>query len=107
MTEVRIDARVGGIFFVWRMRDGSDMTLNGQFTRLEPDRIDVVELYLPDWSQGETHARSAFRAEGEATTLTMTIDYVDGPTRDIVMHSGYAPALQTALDRLAAPLAVE
>lgn len=83
------------------------MTLNGQFTRLEPDRIDVVELYLPDWSQGETHVRTDLRAEEEATILTMTIDYVDGPTRDIVLNSGYAPALQTALDRLAAPLAAE
>jgi len=105
LTEARIDARVGGGFFlVWRMRDGSEMTLNGQFTRLDPDAIEQVELFFPDWTNGETHVRTEFHDEGGGTLLSMAIHYVDGPTRDGVMHSGYGPGLETALDRLAALL---
>jgi uncharacterized protein YndB with AHSA1/START domain/uncharacterized protein YciI len=76
-TKFSIDLRPGGR---WRTdgrgTDGSDFHVEGEVLEVDPPRR-LVQTWKPSWEPGP------------ATTITYTLDAVDGGTRVTVRHSGF------------------
>lgn len=101
VTECRIEPKPEGtLFYRWKMRDGSDMTLTGHFDKVSDGCIVHHELFEPDWTGGEARVKTEFLEQDGRTMLRMTITYADPATRDKVLASGMAAGMQAAYDRL-------
>jgi len=105
LEDCRMDARPqGGFRYVWRMRDGTRITLTGTITRLDPDRIAHTEVFDPDWTGGPTDVVTTFHESGGRTVVTVTITYSAPPARDQVFASGMGEGMAGSYDLLDALL---
>jgi len=77
-TEWTIDLREGGAWdAAGRSADGSRFSVGGRVLEVDPPRK-LVQTWKPDWD------------EGKETTVTYTLDPVEGGTRVTVRHEGFA-----------------
>jgi uncharacterized protein YndB with AHSA1/START domain len=96
-----IDARPGGRFrYVWRMQDGSRITLTGQIDQIDADRISHTELFEPDWTGGPATVVTTFAETAGRTTVEVRITYSATPARDQVLASGMGEGMAGSYDRL-------
>jgi uncharacterized protein YndB with AHSA1/START domain len=105
-----VDLRVGGGYrFVWRLLEGDEMGLRGEYREIDPP----VRLVSTEQFEG-----AEFEAMGGVAMNTMTLDERDGRTRmtltgvyesrearDAVLRSGMETGASESFDRLAELLA--
>ena len=103
LAECAIDLRVGGHWrYLVRGDDGSEMVLQGYFREVEPPALLVTtevfgEEYIVDV---ESIASARFDESDGRTTLTITVRYPTGATRDQMALSGMAEGMGQGYERL-------
>ena len=106
MPVCEIDLRVGGSFrYVWRHPGKDDIEVVGTYRELAPPaRIVHTEVFVPDWTEGETLVTTTFEEDAGVTTMTMVIAYASRAVRDRVLESGMADGMEAGYQRLSAML---
>jgi uncharacterized protein YndB with AHSA1/START domain len=97
------DFRTGGKYrYVWRNEtDGSEMGMGGVYREIvAPERIVVTEVFDEAWYPGEAVDTIVLVEQNGTTTLTQTILYNSGETRDAVLKSPMQTGMAASYDRL-------
>jgi uncharacterized protein YndB with AHSA1/START domain len=98
-----IDLRAGGKYrYVWRNdSDGREMGMGGIYREVvPPERIVTTEKFDDEWYPGEAVETIVLTERDGKTTLTQTILYNSGETRDAVLKSPMQSGLVVSYDRL-------
>jgi uncharacterized protein YndB with AHSA1/START domain len=105
MPLCEVDLRSGGVWrFVWRSREGREMSMQGIYREVEPPgRMIFTETWGGDWPP--TLNTLILEEEGERTRLTYTVEYVSTGARAAAFSTGMSEGMTQSLDRLAAHLA--
>jgi uncharacterized protein YndB with AHSA1/START domain len=100
MPVCEIDLRPGGRWrYVYRMPDGSEMTLQGTFREVTPpERVVHTETWGPEWP--ETVNTLALTEIGGQTTITITLLYPSQEARDAALQSGMKDGMEQGFARL-------
>ena len=108
MPVCEMDLRVGGKWrFVYRMADGTEMTLQGAYREIVPmERMVSTESWGPEWPETVNTLELA-ESQG-VTTMTLTVLYPSKEARDAALASGMKEGMDkgfTKLEQLLASLA--
>ena len=97
-----IDLKAGGTYrYVWRKAGENDMGMGGTFREIvAPERIVVTEKFDKSWYPGEAVVTTVFVADGDVTTVTITIRYESQEARDTARRSGMDRGMAAGYDRL-------
>ena len=104
MPVCEIDLRVGGTYrYVWRRdRDGTEMVMGGVYREIvAPERIVATEQFDEPWYPGEAVGTLVLVEHGGRTTVTQTMLYESGETRDAILTSQMEQGVAMSYDRLA------
>jgi uncharacterized protein YndB with AHSA1/START domain len=101
-----IDLRVGGDYrFVWRMREGGEMGMHGNYREvLINERLVCTENFEPPYDEvmgGEAVTTMSFLEREGRTTLTATTRYKSREARDGAIATGMEEGAAETYDRLA------
>ncbi len=101
MVLCQSDPRPGGIRrFVWRHQDGTEMGVRGVYHEVTPpDGLVCTESF--DGGPGGTLNTLRLVEQGGQTTITSTIRYPDGQTRDAALATNMRAGFNESLTRLA------
>jgi uncharacterized protein YndB with AHSA1/START domain len=102
MPICEMDLRVGGKYrYVWRHKDGEEMSASGVFRELAaPERIVHTETFDPSWYAGECVITTTMTEQGGKTMLTVTLQYDSAKTRDAVLKSEMKRGVSASYNRL-------
>lgn len=97
-----IDLRVGGkLRYVWRMPDGNEMGMSGEYREVSPpERIVHTELFDEDWTGGETFVTNEFTEHNGRTRVTITVQYSSREARDAALQTPMAEGMEMGYVRL-------
>ena len=100
-----VDLRVGGAWhFGWRMGDGCEMEMRGEYREVSPpERLVTTESWGGDWP--ETLNTIVLSEEDGRTTVTQTTLFPSKEARDAALGTGMESGMTASFDRLAAYLA--
>jgi uncharacterized protein YndB with AHSA1/START domain len=99
MPVCEIDLKVGGTWrYVWRNEEnGREFGMHGVYREIDrPERIVHTEFF----GEGESLVTSSITAEGDTTTLTMTMRFASRAERDAALETGMADGVAVGYDRL-------
>jgi uncharacterized protein YndB with AHSA1/START domain len=104
MPVCEIDLRPGGKWrWVWRMTDGTEMEMNGEYREVvAPERLVNTESWGGDWP--ETVNTVVFTEEGGRTRTVSTVVYPSKEARDAAMKTGMEDGWGHSYERLDAYL---
>ena len=102
MPVCEIDPRVGGIYrYVWRNKDGREMSMGGKFTEIVPnERVVHTEHFDDPWYEGESLNTWVLTERAGRTTLAVTMRYETKAIRDEVLGTGMERGVGVSYDRL-------
>jgi uncharacterized protein YndB with AHSA1/START domain len=105
MPVCEIDLRPGGAWrYVYRMADGTEMTLQGVYREVAPpERVVSTESWGPEWP--ETVNTMVLTEAAGRTTITLTIRYPSPEARDAALRSGMKEGMDQGFARLDALVA--
>lgn len=100
-----VDLRVGGSYrFVWRLREGGEMSMGGVYREVVPnERIVATENFDPPYDDvmgGEAVTTTSFEERDGVTTLTSTTRYRSREARDGAVATGMAEGAAESYDLL-------
>jgi len=97
-----IDLRPGGrLRYVWRLRDGPEMGMSGEYREVvRPERFVHTELFDEDWTGGEAILTAELTEQEGRTTITMTVEYASAEARDAVLETGMQGGMASSFDAL-------
>ncbi len=100
MPVCEIDLRPGGRWrYVYRMPDGSEMTLQGTFREVTPpERVVHTETWGPEWP--ETVNTLVLTETGGQTAISITVLYPSQEARDAALQSGMKDGMEQGFARL-------
>ena len=100
MPVCEIDLRPGGRWrYVYRMPDGSEMTLQGTFREVvPPERVVHTETWGPEWP--ETVNTLVLAETGGQTAISITVLYPSQEARDAALQSGMKDGMEQGFARL-------
>jgi uncharacterized protein YndB with AHSA1/START domain len=105
MTVCEVDLRVGGAWrYVWRLREGGEMGMHGEYQEVEPpDRLVTTEAfaepYFEEMGSGTINTFT-FEERDRKTKLTVTTLYKSRAQRDAVLGSGMESGVGESYERL-------
>jgi uncharacterized protein YndB with AHSA1/START domain len=104
MPVCEIDLRVGGSYrYVWRHTDGKEMGMGGVYREIEiPERVVATEKFDEAWYPGAAVGTLVLLEQAGKTTVTQTVLYDSGQTRDAVLKSPMERGVAASYDRLEA-----
>ena len=102
MPVCEIDLRVGGSYrYVWRHTDGMEMGMGGIYREIQvPERVVATEKFDEAWYPGEAVGTLVLVEQAGKTTVTQTLLYDSGQTRDAVLKSPMESGVAASYDRL-------
>ena len=105
MPVCEIDLRQGGKWhFVWRLADGTEMAMRGEYKEITPpERLVSSESWGGNWP--DTLNTLTLSEEDGKTRVSVSILYPSKETRDAALQTGMKDGISQSLDRLAAFLA--
>jgi uncharacterized protein YndB with AHSA1/START domain len=101
MPVCEIDLRPGGAWhFVWRLDDGTEMEMRGEYREVAPpERLVSTENWGGDWP--ETVNTLVLSEKDGKTTVTLTVLYPSKEARDRAAETGMKEGAAETFDRLA------
>jgi uncharacterized protein YndB with AHSA1/START domain len=103
------DARPGGSFRMRWKGEFPEFEITGHYIALDPpNRIEHVErMHMPDFTTGDNHIVTEFRAEGSGTAMTMTMTFENAEAREAALSTGMTEGMEACyvvLDSAAATM---
>ncbi|GJL90613.1 SRPBCC family protein [Hyphococcus sp.] len=102
LPHCEVDLKPGGRWrYLWRHDDGREMAASGEYLEISPpDKLVHTERFDEDWTGGETIVTTRFTEKSGRTTVTLSIEYAAGETRDRVLKSPMAAGMEAGYARL-------
>ena len=96
ITRCEHDARPGGRFHMAWAGDFPAFEITGDYIALDPPhRIEHVErMHMPEFTTGDNHIVTEFRAEGTGTAMTMTMTFESAEARDAALATGMTDGME-------------
>jgi uncharacterized protein YndB with AHSA1/START domain len=96
ITHCEHDARPGGTFRMRWKGEFPEFEITGDYIALDPPhRIEHVErMHMPDFTTGDNHIVTEFRAEGTRTLMTMTMTFESAEARDAALSTGMTEGME-------------
>lgn len=104
MPICEIDLRLGGRWhYVWRRADGTEMTMRGVYTEIEPpEKLVSTESWGNDWPE-TVNTLILSELEGK-TKITNRVLYPSKEARDMALQTGMLEGMSQGFERLDAYL---
>ena len=101
MTVQELDLRPGGRWhFSWRLADGSDMAMTGEYREVvPPERFVQTENWGGDWPE-TVQTLELIEQPGGKTLTIATVDYPSKEARDAALAIGMTDGWSASYDRL-------
>lgn len=102
MPVCEVDLRVGGGWrFVWRMADGTEMEMTGEYREIIPPELLVsTESWGPEWPE-TVNTLVLIELEENLTKSINTVKYPSRAARDQAMETGMEEGWSQSNERLA------
>jgi uncharacterized protein YndB with AHSA1/START domain len=96
ITHCEHDARPGGKFRMRWKGDFPEFEITGDYIALDPPhRIEHIErMHMPDFTTGDNHIVTEFRAEGTGTLMTMTMTFESAEAREAALSTGMTEGME-------------
>ena len=102
MPVCEFEPRVGGKYrYEWKSPDGYVMAMSGVIREIEPvERIVSAEIFVEDWTGGETVSTILLEEVNQQTTLINTIVYSSKEARDGALATPMADGMEYGYSHL-------